>query len=641
MKSIVLSPEISPPQRPSTSTVYHHLNAVLQALVVSFISLSSLACDDDAQSVNELLTPMCGERGIDEEGRCLPRLTPAHPPQCLEVDGELCLIEFTWQDGPPRIGALTPGEVFSIETVSLFNSGDEAVNLSVLLGESVSPDLILASSWVQRDISGSAWVNPDMPLNAPAQAELENRCTQAELPPGAGCTFPLGIQLKIDGSAPVNATQRFELATETQRGARFSWSLPLVVVDPVEGLDLVDYQFTESTEDGELQRGDRIHLTEVTLVNSTFAPFVELTGLLVTEGDTLTLEGEPNTEWEIGDQSVSGVHTSVSTCLAAQSTDELGLLPGRCTLNFDHIWSISPDRDMPPPRLTLFLRDRGVNVGDPIVIEFDLQERSPRLALASLVLNSDENRDRALSPGERFSLNQLVLENESDESISLRGRVLSDGTSITLSSSSDLSINETRLRDQFFEHCPPLSSCPLEVNLMGTVNEDAEFGDLFELELELLDHAGDSHQLMGQMEIQRPDVQFQLVDVEIRQDTLDPDLSAGERGVMSYLRLHNIGLADAEEVLVTISTDNPHIAFEDNEDNRVSFPLNTSSEAYDDRSQCCPSVQQEPDGYCYHRGDLAFNISPDAPLGEEITFLIDVSDRWGNESQLMTSFTVY
>ena len=94
----------------------------------------------------------------------------------------------------------------------------------------------------------------------------------------------------------------------------------------------------------------------------------------------------------------------------------------------------------------------------------ELDNWATELELAPITLSADENRDRFASPSERVGINQVVLENNSVSALSLRGRVIVDSPYANLSSSSDLSINETGLRDDFYEHCLYLSTCVLQNN---------------------------------------------------------------------------------------------------------------------------------------------------------------------------------
>ena len=94
---------------------------------------------------------------------------------------------------------------------------------------------------------------------------------------------------------------------------------------------------------------------------------------------------------------------------------------------------------------------------------------------------------------------------------------------------------------------------------------------------------------------------------QVKQDTLDRDLSAGERGVISYLKFVNQGSADANALRVTLSSDSDYIQFEDQD--MLSFDLNTHSSFLDERSGDCPSRLLENDGYCYRRPEAYFNIS--------------------------------
>ena len=76
---------------------------------------------------------------------------------------------------------------------------------------------------------------------------------------------------------------------------------------------------------------------------------------------------------------------------------------------------------------------------------------------------------------------------------------------------------------------------------------------------------------------------MELSEFDIKQDTLDRDLSAGERGVISYLKFVNQGTADANTLQVTLSGDSEYIQFED--EIALTFELNTHSDFLEERSR--------------------------------------------------------
>ena len=601
------------------------------------LSLSFLACDGpNRPSQNQEEPPPCDL--VPEQELCQEMLTPAHSPDCIAVDGDLCLISFSWTDQGPRVGVLSPNEEFVIKEISIFNAGQREITLVELNSLLATADLEAPSGELYlNELSGKAWFTEESALSADAIASNEQSCQQGSLESQRACTFPLDLALKIKETAPNNAVQRVEIAVDSRRGARFEWSLPLLVVHSSGNLSLDTIQFEDSSEDGQIQAGDALRLKQIKLLNHSFAPYRSMKALVVFEDEQITSLGELHS-WE--DIEKTGMASSMSIhCEAARRIDE-SIEAGECDLDFTSIIKVNPqlaNEDI--LSFALYLKEQDHLLEDHFDFSLELAEWETELGLESVVLSADENRDRYASPSERVGINQFMLENNSISALSLRGRVVIDSGFASLSSSSDLSINETMLRDDFYEQCPALSTCTLQSNLLLEIASDAPIGEQIAITLELVDHTGEVYELRTQLEVRLPDVDLELNEFEVKQDTLDRDLSAGERGVISYLKFVNQGSADANALRVTLSSDSDYIQFEDQD--MLSFDLNTHSNFLDERSGDCPSRLLENDGYCYRRPEAYFNISESAPLGELIQFTIQVSDAWGTEHIFNEQITVF
>lgn len=605
---------------------------------LSFImSLSFLACDEPSpqtQSSDEVLS--C-ELAPEQES-CQEAITPAHSPDCIAVDDELCLISFSWTDQGPRTGVLHPNEELVIKEISIFNAGQREITLIELNSLLATADLEAPNGELLiNDLSGRVWFAEDHPLSTEAMSSNEQSCRQGRLEPQRGCTFPLDLALKVKESAPNNAVQRVDIAVDSQRGARFEWSLPLLVVDSSGNLSLGDIQVEDSSEDGQIQAGDTLRLNQVKLLNHSFAPYQALEAILVFETEQITSSNDVQT-WE--ELEVEGItNTTPIRCEAARRVDD-NIEAGECNFDFASLLRVNPqlsDEDI--LSFVLYLKEGNQLLEDRFDFALELAKWETELQLAPITLSADENRDRFASPSERVGINQFVLENNSVSALSLRGRVIVDSPYANLSSSSDLSINETGLRDDFYEHCPALSTCFLQSNLLLEISNDTPINEQIPVVLEILDHTGQAYELTTSLEVRLPDVELELSEFEIKQDTLDRDLSAGERGVISYLKFVNQGMADANALQVNLSSDSEYIQFED--ETVLTFELNTHSDFLEERSGDCPTLQLESDGYCYRRPDVYFTIAESVPLGEVINFRVQVTDAWGTEHIFNEQITIF
>mgnify|MGYP000070700938 CR=1 FL=1 len=604
------------------------------SLVFSF---SFLACGEPQAPLTTVDDPFsCDVES--EEALCQENIVPAHSPDCIAVDDELCLISFSWTDQGPRTGVLHPSEELKIKEISIFNAGSREITLVELNSLLATADIEAPAGNLQlTELLGKAWFNEDSALSEEARVSNEESCQQGRLDAQRACTFSLDLSLKVKETAPNNAVQRVKIAVDSQRGSRFEWSLPLLVVHTSGNLSLASFSVEESSEDELVHAGDALRFDQIKLLNHSFAPFVALEALLVFEDEQISNSVEL-TRWD--GVEASGILSSAPIrCEAARRIDD-SIQEGECDFEFADLLRVNPQLSAEDLlSFTMYIKEQNQLLEDQFDFAIELNDWETELRLEAVSLSADENRDRFASPSERISVNQFVLENNSVSALSVRGRVLIESDWVSVSNSSDLSINESELREDFYEHCPALSSCPLQSNLLLEINSETPIGELIPINLELIDHTGQVYELSTELEIRLPDVELELSEFDIQQDTLDRDLSAGERGVISYLKFVNQGLADASALQVLVSSDSEYIQFEDA--STLHFALNTHSDFLDERSSDCPSQHLESDGYCYKRPEIYFNLSESTPLGEIINFQIQVLDAWGTEYRFNEQISVF
>lgn len=616
------------------------LNPILISisLWISLIALYGCDSEGSTRDLDELIRRCSDAEILNEAGMCEPRSESSGEPDCLDQDKQLCLIELSWRDDAPRPSALTPGERATLEVVTVFNSGADELTVDELTVSALSPHLTL-DSHSYDEVSAELWLEEGRRVRASDVMTLDEACARGVIPPREACVFNLESDFEVNEEATPNMAQHIQLVLETDRGQRLELELPLMIVDATEGLEVNAVTFRESSEDGELNSGDRVRFESIRLSHSTLAPFDGLRGLLVPETDGVTLEGDASVEsWETIDGIQRGLSSAQINCSAAR-VDSGSLERSACELSFEGELIIPQDLELESLQLTLYLEDRGSAVSEPHSITLQVEPWTPELNLGALELSVDENRDLAPSAGELITIRQITLLNEGESAVSLRGRVSVDSPIATLSPSSDASVSELILRDDFYENCPAGEACALDVNLIIEVDERAALGEVIPISVELIDQAGMTHTLIGELEITLPDLDFEFEDFEVSQDTLDPALSPGERGQISYIKIVNRGDADALGVSIELSVNSPHIVFEDPDS--LSWSLRSSSETFDERESVCPALTLEPESYCYTRDVINFTVSEDAPLGERVTFSVDVTDRSGVTQTLTHEITLF
>jgi hypothetical protein len=172
------------------------------------------------------------------------------------------------------------------------------------------------------------------------------------------------------------------------------------------------------------------------------------------------------------------------------------------------------------------------------------------------------------------------------------------------------------------------------------LSPELQQGEEVALQLDLIDQSGQRYLLQWGFLITTPFVDLELGALRVTQDTLDERLSGGERGLISYLQIFNHGDADALGLTGELWTDSPYVISDRSIDGRTSWPLllREMSEGVDTAEESalgrCLSTRHDPSAYCYQRLDLDFEVSPEAPIGERVTFWIDLTDDLGQAYQL-------
>lgn len=615
--------------------------------------------------------------GACEEGACggeegVELLPAAHSPRCLDTDGPLCLLSAEIDDADPRHGALTPGERLALRAVTLVNAQPYPLTLSALSARAQTTELLLEEAGVT--LLGARGEPAPSPLEGGEGAGGEGAggegggglCAEGVLPAFGACRFTLSVAFKLSEDAPINAEQsavvsvRYEargggVAEEGEGGAALS--VPLLVVDPAAGLRVTALRFDDSTRDGLLQPGDRLRVRELRLENNSLAPFEDLTAHLSPDGAAIRLgEGARAVMWEGEEGAVSGLaSTALTTCPAARlerEGDEERLVPGECSIALTGDLEVSAEAPVgADARVSLRFKAGEERVGAAEEISFEVRPLEVALSLDSLALTADEDGDGAVAPGERVTFGVARVLNLSGTAVSLRGRVSSQSPLVEVLSGSDLSVEVEG--DGFYEGCGgegfEAALCEAPIRLRAQISPEAREGDELEFSAELIDQSGARHELSWSARVTRPRVALELEELTVTQDTLDPRLSGGERGLVSYVKLINTGDADALGLRGSLRAESPYLTptGEGATAEGAEWPVELKemsarvSSGADPMSGDCLAVDRSEGAYCYARLNLPFTLSDEAPVGAVISFWLDLEDDLGQRYSLPYEMTLY
>jgi|GEM_PF-2235684 len=620
-----------------------------------------------------------GTEGLEGGAACgggapAEALPAARSPRCLDADGPLCLLSVELDDEAPRRGALTPGERVTLRAVTLVNAQPYPLALRALSARPATAGLRLEGEGVTLlGAVGAPAESPQGGAEAGAEAGAgagagAARCEEGALPPFGACRFALEAAFVIAPSAPLNAEQSAlvsvsyeplmgEAGAGEAGAGRAALSLPLLVVDPAAGLRVAAVELDDSTRDGLLQPGDRLRVRALRLENLSLAPFDDVAAHLSPDGAALRLAPEERTVmWEEEGVAVSGLlSTALAACPGARLErvdGEERLAPGECVVPLAGALEVSEEAPVgADARLRVRLKARDERLGGAEEVSFEVRPLDVALALDALLLTADEDGDGALAPGERVTFGALRLLNLSGTAVSLRGRLVSDSPLVEVLSGSDLSVSLEG--DGFYEGCggegAGAALCEAPVRLRARVSEEAREGDEVSFLAELLDQSGARHHLEWRARVSRPRVALELAELTVTQDSLDPRLSGGERGLVSYLKLLNTGDADALGLRGTLRARSPYLTplGDGATPEGAEWPIALKemsarvSAGADPLSGDCLSVERSEGAYCYARLSLPFALSPEAPVGDVVSFELELEDALGQRHALSYALTLH
>jgi len=572
-------------------------------------------------------------------GRAIPE---AHSLDCIDTDGPLCLAELSWRDELPRRGAITPGERVTVERITLSNAGLDPLELRSLSFNAETGGLSLL------DGSLSLLSPRGEPASHDSTGALQaGSCGEGVIPAQGACVFQINAALDVAPEAPVDQAQRALLSLSYELNgsrARAALSAPLLVIDPTQGLSLEAVTLDDSTADGALTPGDLIRFAELTLLNHSLADFEALEVLISSDSPWLELEGEAQM-WSEADELVTGVVSdSPIYCRGAERNAEgVERSPSVCHLSVNAPLKLSADAPIGESvSFELRLRSRGERLDELLHFSFEVEALSAELSFEGLKVNSDENGDGELSAGERVSFSSISLLNEGPSALSLQGRLSVLGDGAELLSGSDVSVDLRAAGDDFYERCLAGELCTAELRLRLALSPDLREGDEVTIKLDALDQTGRTHELTWSFAVKVPQVDLRLEELRVTQDSLDERLSGGERGLISYLKIINTGDADALGLTGSLWTESPYL--EPAEGAEGAGAMSWSLELHEmssgvssvDESELgrCVSIERDEEAYCYQRLQLPFRVSPEAPIGAQVTFWIDLTDAFGQAYQL-------
>jgi hypothetical protein len=605
------------------------------------ISFSYIGCGESEITCDPHLD-RCTTECLDNDPECNQIPTAiAHQPDCIATKGALCIQDFSWEDHQARYSVLTPGESVTLHSFTLRHEGDQPLSLDGLSLDTDTSGIHLTQGGVSiLSPEGTTLEVRSRDGNIDHQNQHYAHCEDGVIPPQSTCRFDLNLDLNIIDEAPVNQIQLLGLTLTDSQNQEFQFTLPLLIVNPNEGLVFEEIVFDDESRDQKVQAHDHIRFTHVKMRNQSFATFQNLSAHLAPHPDDAHLIelGEGSQMWSDLDRGIEGFESIGRVDCQATSFEQESPL---CTLDFDASFYVKPEVDEGQViRFEVRFKAEDDRVDQKLGFDVLVESSQVELDQARFILSEDQNRDQFVSPGESVRFLNFEISHQSGPAVSLRGRVRTESPWVSIREQSNLSIQITNMTE-FYAACgDPMagveSQCRSSLNLRIDVDSETPIGQEILFNIELMDQFGHMYDFEWVLVVNQPAVALELEEIRISQDTFDSVLSAGEMGIISYIKFKNYGLADALDVQVSIQSESPWISFHTQQE--FEFPLINSDQ--DQEPQACLSVIHKEDAYCYHRLDLRFDVVDDAPLGAEILLLFHVQSGFGLIQTFSYTFTL-
>ena len=624
------------------------LVSLLGNLLIGCSPVSQTCSDSQLRENNQRCEEVCSPHSFSSSTSChSPDQVSAHHPECLAIHGALCIRSLEWQDHHPRSSVLTPGESMEIHSFTLYNAGQEALQVEGINLSSETQGLVFEEGSLSiLDPSGSPILETSHAHSSPSI--LSSQCESGLIAAQSQCQFDLGVQVQIQNHAPVNQTQSLSLAIKSGDHQNFQFSLPLLIVDPNQGLVLDQIFFEDESRDQKLQAADHVRLNRLQFYNQSLAHFDHLSAHISPHPDDLHLVEmlDPTQMWDDQQKAIEGFESlNEITCKGALLNQNQETIPNQdriCHLDFEGLFKIHPDAEIGQHiRFEVRFKEGQESLEDLLSFEFEVQDPYTELENAELILGEDLNQDHLISPGEQVRLNGFKVQHLDGPALRLKGRVSTNSPWVLLRENSNLSIQVNTL-DVLSAPCgqpntDQESTCFAPLNIRFDLDEETPIGEEITFQIELSDQFTQRYQFEWSFIVNQPSISLDLVEVEIHQDTFDAALSAGESGMISYIKFKNTGLADALGVHVQVQSDSPWIEIDGDQEWEIA--MTNASDEHNDEHACLSTLYQE-DTYCYSRSNLSFKVIDDAPLGAEILFLFHVQSELGFQQTFPYTFAL-
>jgi len=243
-------------------------------------------------------------------------------------------------------------------------------------------------------------------------------------------------------------------------------------------------------------------------------------------------------------------------------------------------------------------------------------EDTPEVSFRRLEVYSDDNTDQKINPGESISL-RVYLENTGTSRALDVHATFTNGSDYITNLSNNESVDYYTI-DPGFESYPEFASSFLSFDVSSSIPAGTEIT----FQVEITDGQGNTWEDEFMITVRKTDAHIAFSRFEVySDDNSDQQINPGE-SVSLRVYLENTGTSRALDVHATFTNGSEYITNLSNNESVDYYTIDPGFESYPE----------------FASSFLSFDVSSSTPLGTEVTFSIEISDK--HENTWKDDFTV-